>query len=320
MRMTKYQDIRSTLLALAGNENAIVVHKAFVEFTGGLEAGMMLGQLLYWTPRAKRNDGFIAKSYEEWSDELCLTQYGVRKAKKVLEEMGVLETKLKKWDGAPTIHYRLDMDELDHKWICWIRKMETTKSENGNAENSESITETTSENTSNTHPPVNQQEGEIISPPSSPRDENAESHAEFESYNFGREYREKFPDDDVGLSPPRGDEPWLLWGDDKVQARGGVEVNDLRRVGWLIEQGTGMYPVDGEWSGWLKALGQVLKAAGGDFERVKRGIALAWDREEKYRPGHPMGFVKAVRKVQLVPEHSGPPDINDLPDWWEGRE
>lgn len=152
------------------------------------------------------------------------------------------------------------------------------------------------------------------------RDENAQSLSEFEAYDFGAEYRERFPDNDVELSFPRGDEPWLLWGDDKVHALGGVEANDLRRVGWLIEQGTGMRPVDGEWSGWLKALVQVFNAAGGDFERVERGVELAWDREEKYRPGHPMGFVKAVRKVEVKPESTGPPNIHDLPPWWEGRD
>jgi hypothetical protein len=146
-----YPNLIQTMLALAPNgDNVVIVARAFVEFTGSLEAGLFLSQMLYWTPRAKRPDGFIAKSDEEWQEELCLTRYGVRKARKTLEEMEVLETKLKKWDGAPTTHYRLDQTELHKQWIDWIDTNDCPNSDNPTSDPEQSLTETTPETTSDT--------------------------------------------------------------------------------------------------------------------------------------------------------------------------
>jgi len=146
----KYDDLAGTLLALAGDRNTVTVRRAFVEFTGSLEAGMLLDQLLYWTPRAARPDGFIAKSVDDWQTELCLTPYAIRKAVKDLKDAGLLETKLKRWAGAPTVHYRLDLAALHHKWICWIQQMDFSKSTNPFVEIDESLTEITTETTTET--------------------------------------------------------------------------------------------------------------------------------------------------------------------------
>lgn len=135
-----------SLIALSGDDNVIVVRKPFVKFTGRLEAGMMLSQLLYWTPKSK-NDGWIAKSDLEFSEELCLTQYGVRSARKSLEDMGVLEVKIKKFNGAPTTHYRLKLDPLIQLWTDWLNdNSDFAKSQNPSCENERSLTETTTEN------------------------------------------------------------------------------------------------------------------------------------------------------------------------------
>lgn len=148
--MTDYPDIRATLLALAGTQNRIVIDKAFVQFTGSLEAAILLSQLLYWTPRAGRPDGFIAKSSKEWASELFLSEYAIRKAREHLENMGILETKVMRWNGSPTLHYRIKMDELINRWNRWISQLDFAKSQNPNCENAESITDITSEITSNT--------------------------------------------------------------------------------------------------------------------------------------------------------------------------
>jgi hypothetical protein len=137
-------DLISTLISLSGEENTIVVRRSFVQFTGTLEAGMLLSQLLYWTPKSTMN-GWIAKTDDDFSNELCLTQYAVRKARSELEKCGILETKLKKFNGAPTVHYRLDLDALQRKWISWIQKTDFAKTQNGSCENAKSITETTAE-------------------------------------------------------------------------------------------------------------------------------------------------------------------------------
>jgi hypothetical protein len=141
-------DLINTLISLSGDKNVVTVRKPFVQFTGSLEAGMMLSQLLYWTPKSET--GWVAKTDAEFSDELCLSKYGVRKARTEMEKRGILKTKIKKFAGTPTVHYRLDLDVLNRKWTLWIRKMDFAKSKSPPSENEESITETTTEITPET--------------------------------------------------------------------------------------------------------------------------------------------------------------------------
>ena len=133
-----------TLLVMAGQESVITVHRAFVDFTGSLEAALMLNQLLYWTGRAIRQDGFIYKSDEEWQHELCLTRYSVRAARARLESIGILETKRMRANGAPTTHYRLKIEALTSAWQRWLGERAPSNTNSGGvsrgvSENAQSI-------------------------------------------------------------------------------------------------------------------------------------------------------------------------------------
>ena len=161
-----YSDLIATLFALTGQEgDVLVVQRPFVRFTGSLEAGMLLAQLLYWTPRARvrlvgpegeREGRWVAKTDEEFAEELCLTRYALRKARQRLEKMGILETRVAKFAGVPTVHYRLDLEVLEAEWVAWCRDQESgggyrkndfSKSKNRSCETGRTYTETTTENT-----------------------------------------------------------------------------------------------------------------------------------------------------------------------------
>ena len=144
-----------TLRAFGGNTNSIVVPRAFVEFAGSLEAGMLLSQLLYWSERsAIRNR--VYKTDAEWQEELSLKQYSVRKARSELEELGLIKTEVHRANGSPTVHYFINEDAIAEKWELWIRKMEIAKTQEPNCENTKSLTETTTETTTEyTHTPEN---------------------------------------------------------------------------------------------------------------------------------------------------------------------
>jgi len=121
--MSTKNAIAATLVQMSGDQNVVVVRKPFVSFTGSLAGGMMLNQLLYWTPRARIPGGWIAKSDKEFGEELCMSPYKVSEARKKLTHMGILETKLKKFAGAPTIHYRLKMDALMGAWTTELERL-----------------------------------------------------------------------------------------------------------------------------------------------------------------------------------------------------
>lgn len=136
------------LLEMAGQSNVITIRKPFVSFTGSLEAAMLLDQLLYWTSRSVMG-GWIAKSDADFQEELSLTRYGVRSARDTLLQMGIVEIDLRKFNGFPTQHYRLDMDKLSHQWAAFVLRLseieqtDCPKTDTPLSENGQSLTETT---------------------------------------------------------------------------------------------------------------------------------------------------------------------------------
>jgi len=95
--------------------NLIALPVILVDLTGDYESAIMLSQLIYWTGRTK--DGWIYKTYNDWHEELRLSEHKARKAKKTLEKLGLIETKLKKANGTPVVHYKINKDILVEKLI-----------------------------------------------------------------------------------------------------------------------------------------------------------------------------------------------------------
>jgi hypothetical protein len=133
----------------------------YVDMTGDLVAGLMLSQIVYWNLPAKdgksrlrvQHDGYLwlAKSREEWWDECRVSPRQVDRGLDILAELGIIERKLYKFNGSPTIHVRLIEDALLHVWRGTI----SSERENGFYPNSKmdidvsvkSLTETTTETT-----------------------------------------------------------------------------------------------------------------------------------------------------------------------------
>lgn len=105
--MSYQQQIFELIRAMTGQNNLLTIPRVFIDYTGDLEAALFLSQLIYWTDKSQ-NDGWVYKTYQEWEKEIGLNEYKLRKAKTKLENLGVLETKLKKANGCPVVHYRLD--------------------------------------------------------------------------------------------------------------------------------------------------------------------------------------------------------------------
>ena len=77
----------------------------FFDMTGNHAAAQMLRQLFRWWPKSK--DGWVYKSHQDWWAELRIKQSELPKANGALAMVGV-EIELRKAEGAPTKHYRLD--------------------------------------------------------------------------------------------------------------------------------------------------------------------------------------------------------------------
>ncbi|PGT35645.1 hypothetical protein COC97_24530 [Bacillus anthracis] len=145
--MSNYNTIRTIISQISGQENIVVVPKLFIKLTGDLTTAVLLNQIVFYSDKSKRTDGYFYKSHKEWQEEICLTKRQVSYSTAKLKEMGLVNTKLMKANGAPTLHYKLDYDKL----VDWI----VTNCNNGKSQNvtmdcnnmSQSLTENTTETT-----------------------------------------------------------------------------------------------------------------------------------------------------------------------------
>lgn len=107
-----------------------VLHTPYVDITGDLITGLILSQIMYWyTPDSegktklrvkKKGELWLAKSRTDWYKELRVSPKLADKAIKRLLELGLIEKKLFKFCGTPTVHIRINTDEINKKIDEWI--------------------------------------------------------------------------------------------------------------------------------------------------------------------------------------------------------
>lgn len=103
---------------LVGQANILTIPRLFLECLGDLESALLLAQILYWSDKGKKGGGWFYKTYDEWYEELALTKYQVTKAKNKLAAEGLIETKVMKANGNPTVHYRVNAEGF----ALWLEK------------------------------------------------------------------------------------------------------------------------------------------------------------------------------------------------------
>ena len=134
-------DLFTLLSELAGTKNKVTTEKLFIQFMGDSHShGAVLSQLIFWTPKSK-NGGWIAKTYADWYEEIVVTERQVRAARKKLESMGLLKVRIKKFNGNPTVHYRIDTKKCAESILTFCKERNQHFVRNETNILSESLTE-----------------------------------------------------------------------------------------------------------------------------------------------------------------------------------
>lgn len=145
--MSNRQDFSNLIYSVFGNANTIPVPVVFLELFEEYNTAVLLNQIIYWSDKTSRKDGYFYKTYQDWQEEIYLSEYQVRKSVKKLKELGFLETSVKKANGNPTLHYKLDT-KVFQEWL--LKKLKERKESNLSNDTKEikgSLTEITTENT-----------------------------------------------------------------------------------------------------------------------------------------------------------------------------
>jgi hypothetical protein len=121
------KDIYGLVKSMVGPNDIKAINMTLVDFTGDWAPAILLSQLLYWTDKTRVQGGWIAKTYEEWFEEVRLSEYQVRKAAKLMEkDLLILETMVKKFNGNPTVHYRVKGEVFSVSFLKFLKERNLT--------------------------------------------------------------------------------------------------------------------------------------------------------------------------------------------------
>lgn len=107
----------------AASRDTIDVKKAYVDLAGGnLAAGVLLSQIIFWHLPNKTGESklriqregqyWLAKTYAEIWEECRIPERTARDAYKRIVDLGLIEKRLWKFNGAPTVHVRILWSEF----------------------------------------------------------------------------------------------------------------------------------------------------------------------------------------------------------------
>jgi hypothetical protein len=292
--MSNYDTAKTLLASFSGQETIIGVPRTYCRLMGSLEGGVFLSQVVFWSDKGGGEPGWFYKSFEEWEEQLFLSKYKVKKFTARLEELGILETKVKKAGGAPTTHYRLDW----RKFTDWISKFLTMEKQVFTY----SITETTTETTKDIATSASENVEDEPNAADAWFGEKEKSPQEHEPVDWSDEEvrRDRVAGATRSYMRRAGqDEPWHMWNVERIQARGAVSKASLQHVGWLVEQITGYVPnSDAMWKLWRPAYEAMYLEAEGDFKIIEEAIKNKWDVPSKYRTTKPARYIEEVGKVR----------------------
>ena len=125
----------------------LAVPGELVHFVGSAQKAVFLSQLLYWSDKGTRSDGYIFKTKKDWKNEIGLSEYQITRYTAELIESEFLDTKLKKAFGNPTVHYKLDVEKLLVAFREFLTKRFTEKNGKEHRVSEDSLTDSTSNNT-----------------------------------------------------------------------------------------------------------------------------------------------------------------------------
>ena len=75
--------ISSIITQFSGQNNIIPIPTIYIRITEDYPTAALLNQLIYWSDRTHRKDGYFYKSYKEWEDEIYLSKYQVMRSIKI---------------------------------------------------------------------------------------------------------------------------------------------------------------------------------------------------------------------------------------------
>lgn len=115
--------VEQYLQCVAASQDAINVSRIYVDMAGDLIAGVMLSEIVRahlpgYDGEAvdQAGDRWVVMSQDDWWSVCRMTPKQARRARKVLEDKGLIVTAVYQHHGAPTTHLRVNWDKFGRQY------------------------------------------------------------------------------------------------------------------------------------------------------------------------------------------------------------
>lgn len=132
--------------AMSGQKNCIVIPRPYIDFFSedqqAFALAAVLNQLVFWSGKSSRDDGWFYKGHQELAGEIGLSEDQVQRVVKKLRQKylpNAIEVANRKVNGTPVNHYRIIGDALIAE--IFPSHMDSAESRNGKREDAESTTQ-----------------------------------------------------------------------------------------------------------------------------------------------------------------------------------
>ena len=106
--MNSQERINMLITSLTGANEYIKIPMVYLKLTEEYPTAMLLNRLVYWSEMNQDDKNYFPRKIDEWKEETLLSDYQIRRAMNKLKEMNFVETALKKVNGVPTTHYKVN--------------------------------------------------------------------------------------------------------------------------------------------------------------------------------------------------------------------
>ena len=104
------------------DRDTIKIRRLYIDIAGDIIAGLLLSQIVQWhlpsrqskanLPVRKEDYLWLPKGRDDWWAEYRITPRQFDRAVEVLLKKGIIEKRIFRFNGSPTIHVRLIADQL----------------------------------------------------------------------------------------------------------------------------------------------------------------------------------------------------------------
>lgn len=110
MSKQRPEDLWKVIAAMSGEGETLTIPKLYTGLTSNLNEAIVLKQLIFWSNKTTRDDGYFFKKSDELENETTLNRRQIDTVVKRLKEKGLIDVQTKKAYGAPTRHFKIHQD------------------------------------------------------------------------------------------------------------------------------------------------------------------------------------------------------------------